>query len=300
MHPCGGVLLQDDPPADAAFIGVSFGAKTPVEMLQIVFASRLFPRYELLLIDEFQRMNGASKEEVNSTRRCFDQFAQRSHRVFSPSVRFETRFASSMMHQEDYRELFAATRAKVEQKKLETQLAALVPERYRHLPSAHEYALHEVACIAAFAERGLRVKVGPEKERVYDGVAAAIGIPMTYIYLVPAYALQTRTQCSVIHYSVAAPSGCRLYLEDEPRVVREKLQGSSAPALLQLAKLASASAYFRGERDKRLDEARMFACEENPHRLKSAHSLLAKTTLGMVNDHLLDPYRAELAKEVQR
>ena len=158
-----------------------------------------------------------------------------------------------------------------------------MPENKKHLDSAREYPLHELACVRYLIEKGFALKIGPKKEREYDHIMQKMDFKISFAYIVDAYALATRTADPVVHYiptSRGPHNGQRIFFGEDERKIKLKLKQSGEDALRYFCKVASVSGHVLG-----------LESLENG-RIDFLHgSQLRRETIRLVFDNIIAPYK---------
>lgn len=223
-----------------------------MDVLQPVLLGAHLEGYELLIVDEFLTFNGVSEVRINSQRASLEEHLDALQERLGIST--PRRRASEFMRGEEYGALFEETRERIESEHLGGALRATVPERHRDSPGAELYPFHEIACVTYLASRGFATKLGPSRERAYDRIMERLRIPMRFGYLTDTFALATPTEEAVVHYSPNdRGSGQRLFFDDRPAVVKQKLAMSNDAAVRKLGQLAAEAARIQGVDDPRID-----------------------------------------------
>lgn len=156
---------------------------------------------------------------------------------------------SDLMKTEKYIRTFYEAKERIKDAKLADLLLETVPENKRHLDYAIDYPTHELACVQFLITQGFSLKVGPTKEKQYDNMMKLLDFDISFAYLLDAYALGTKTPDVVVHYvpsSRGANNGQRIFLEDEERIIKAKLQQGCDEALRYFCKIASVSGHLLG------------------------------------------------------
>lgn len=224
-------------------VGLGFGkAGVPIDVLTLLLAASTCDKLQVLVVDEFAAMNGQPEAEVTAqSSRLLDALG-RIQAVYN--LPLNTTRCSDFMHTKAYRDCFHQVKQIVEQTGLERELFLSVPERYRTNATALLYPLHEIAVTLYMqSTMGVEVKLGPNKERIYDRTMCALGIPIEFAYAVDALPLATREPSQVIHYIPNhVAKGRRIMLGDSPEHVYQLLEKSHEQTLRYLARVASAAA----------------------------------------------------------
>ena len=191
---------------------------------------------------------------------------------------------SEFMRSEEYGAIFLETKEKVQSLGLTNQLSQIVPENKRYLETARSYPIHELACVQFLASSGFSLKVGPTKEKQYDGVIHELNPKLSFAYLLDAYALGTRTADIVVHYvptSRGPNNGQRIFLEDDERKIQQKLQQSCDETLRYFCRIASISGHILGLNYPEETEINYLYGRK-----------LKRETINLVLDNIVRPYRA--------
>lgn len=235
----------------------------------------------MLGVDEFLKINGKDESPIENGRANLLQALKKFTAVYG--FRTNILFCSEFMSSEKYKSIFKETRDKIRDLNLTEKLAETVPENKRNLSGARNYSMHELSCIQFLASQGFSLKVGPTKEKQYDEVMQALNPNFSFAYLLEAYALGTRTADVVVHYvpnSRGPNNGQRIFLEDDERKVRQKLEQSCDEALRYFCKIASVSGHILGL---------------NYHEETEINSLygkkLKRETIGLVLDNIVKPFK---------
>tara|TARA_Y100000310_G_C20646208_1_gene796750 strand:- start:556 stop:1353 length:798 start_codon:yes stop_codon:yes gene_type:complete len=225
---------------------MGYGSRVPIDILAIYQLHFLFPKLDLLVVDEFLRLNAVSEESIDfGKNRLIETFHALSRMYdYQHSVLFSSHFMSSS----DYETTFKETSEEINNNlDLLSRVISTVPENRRTVAGALDYPIHELACVKYLSDRGYKLKIGPTREKQYDEIMQELEISMNYSYLLEAYAVGSKTADEVIHYmpdSRGPNGGQRIFFDDAERLVKQKLQMGCDAALRYLCKIASASGYL--------------------------------------------------------
>lgn len=249
--------------------------------MPIYLLSSFLDDFSLLIVDEFVRMNGKKEEQVKAGRDNLREVLDRLNSIyrFDPSIIY----CSEFMGTEEYMRAFQEVQEQAPSKGLENLILKTVPLSRQHLDSAREYPLHELACVKYLIGKGFSLKIGPPKEKEYDSIMEKMGLQISFAYLLPAYALGTKTADAVVHYIPASRgphNGQRIFFGEEERKIRQKLQQSCDEALRYFCKIASVSGHILSLEYKENREIESL----------SGHQL-QKETLRLVFDNIIAPYQ---------
>jgi hypothetical protein len=226
-------------------------------------------------------MNGKEKERVEYEKDKLVRVIQKFNLLYD--LESVPLFCSDFMRSKEYIHTFQQISKKINDAGLIKRVLDTVPKNKKHLASARNYPIHEIACVQFLSERGYSLKIGPTKEKQYDQIMTRLGFDVSFAYLLDAYALGTRTADSVVHYvstSRGPNNGQRIFIEDDKRKVKIKLQQGCDEALRYFCKIASLSGHLLG-----LDYR-----EENE--INSLHGKkLKRETIQLVLDNIVKPYQ---------
>lgn len=241
-----GISLSERP----SFSGLGFSNQgIPIDVVGIFLAGLEAKNYTLLLVDEFQRLNGVQENAIHAgmekTRRALACMA----RMYSsrPAVIL----ASEFMGSEEYGKILKETEEQINDRKLKDKVMQTVPVKLKMQADAAKYTTNEIACTRFLGEKfGINTKLGPSKEMLYDSIMRDLGLAVDFAYFVDAYALGTREPETVVHYvpeHKGKTNGQRLLLDEPiPNAVSKLLLGPDE-ALRYMLTLASASGFRMGK-----------------------------------------------------
>ncbi|MFH1649084.1 MAG: hypothetical protein ABIA93_00875 [Candidatus Woesearchaeota archaeon] len=221
----------------------------PIDVLPIHLLSSFLEDYTIIVVDEFQRMNGTPEHLVRKGKEALIESFEAFSRIYGFDPKIQA--CSSFMGSPEYKAIYEETRKMVLGTQEEEDLLRTVPESKRHIPNAREYPFHEVACVRYLEKKGFRLKIGPPQEKQYDSVMSRIGFSISFAYILEAYALGTRSTDSVVHYlpsSKGPNNGQRIYLHEDENKARQKVMQGCDIALKYVCRIASASGALLGQR----------------------------------------------------
>lgn len=210
---------------EKAFFGMGLSQQVPIDVLAINFLSNSIDNFSILLVDEFHKLNGTSKEEIDSKLKKTIDTLNNINELYGLNNKII--LSSEFMNSTSYLEGFQDVKSRILDQGLEEEVLATVPKNKR-TKSGLLYPLHEIACVKYLGEQGFTRKIGPSKEKVYDRIMAKIGLNTDFSYLLNAYALGTKSLDEVIHYvpsSKGPNNGQRIYLGEGVEKIKAKLQG---------------------------------------------------------------------------
>lgn len=271
------------------FLGMGFGYEgVPIDAVGLFLAGLETKRYYILLVDEFQRFNGAAEECVALGLRQ----TQKALHNLSSLYGFEPEIivSSDFMRSQEYKMVLSDIGRQIEERELTGKLLQTVPERYRDSKEATRYSLNEIACVEFLRKtRQMEVKAGPSKEKVYDEIIQDLGLDISFAYVLDAYALGTKEPEQVVHYTPAhrgRTNGQRLLLNEPICKAESKLLLGPEEAAKYLSKLASVAGH-------RLN--REYLTEEE---IESLHGKkLKKIARRLVLENILRPYKEAAVDE---
>jgi len=251
-------------------------------VLPIYQLNFLFPRFDILIVDEFLRLNGV--EEI-SLQFGMDRLFETFHRLSKMyDHKHSVIFSSHFMNSDEYFEIYKKISERINQNpRILEKTLATVPENKRNLPSAASYPIHEFACVKYLSEKGYKLKIGPTKEKQYDEIMRELGFDIHFGYLLQAYALGSKTPDEVVHYiphSRGPNNGQRIFFEDSEQIIKQKLKMSCDEALRYFCKISSVSGFLLD--GECLDQEEI----ERLHGKK-----LKKKTIKLVLENIIKPYR---------
>ncbi len=246
FHAAAGVIDSSFFPGKKSFFGIGFGPEgVPIDIMPICFSQHFVNDFSLLVVDEFQKMNGVQQESVAKSRSCLLDSVGKICSAYNLEI--STMLCSDFMGSEDYNALFRAVKEKA--KPFLSEIRATVPESKRGLESAIEYPLHEIACVKHLESKGFSQKIGPSSEKKYDSIMESMGFGVSFAYVVDAFALGTKSADSVVHYvpSCRGPNnGQRIFIGEPERKAAKKLEQGCDESLRYFCRAASAAAMILG------------------------------------------------------
>ncbi len=266
-------------------MGISYDTQgIPIDVLPIYLLNSFLEDFDLLVVDEFLKMNGKSVEEVKYGREKLLQAIATFDSLYGFSS--EPILCSDFMRSEEYLNTFQSTSERIKDAGEEERILETIPLNKRHLPSARDYPVHELACVQFFSDQGFSLKIGPTKEKQYDEIMSSLGFEMEFAYLLDAMALGTKSPDSVVHYlpsSKGPNNGQRILLEDSLDKALTKLMQGSNDAMRYFNKIASVSGHLLGKDYRQLEEIEL-----------SHGKRLKRDTMRLVSDNILKPYKGVL------
>lgn len=227
-------------------MGITFNrAGVPIDILPVCLLNSFLDDFSLLVTDEFLGLNGVDESSIKIGKDKLIDAIRRLDLVYD--FRTNLLFCSSFMNTLEYLAEFKEIKIKTDELGLTGEISKTIPEGKRLLDSARLYPYHELACVKFLSEQGFLQKIGPTTEKPYDKIMAALGFKVSFAYLLNAYALGTRTAEMVVHYAPTSRgqnNGQRILLDDDPRVVKTKLQMGCDEALRYFCRIASVSGYL--------------------------------------------------------
>ncbi len=243
-----GYLLEDSElEGKVGFSGVNFGDNLPVELVNIVLAGSDMQEYNLLLVDEFQKMNGENEDKIQRRKAKIKDGLERLSEVYG--VRTGIIECSDFMHDSNFREVLDENREIIMGNGLYDKVLQTVPERFKKIGDI-QYPLNEIACVDYFARDGVEVKLGPGTEKAYDNIIREMGFNMGFAYFRDAFALGTKTPESVVHYlpkDKGQNNGQRIFLDEDSNKTLSKLSMGPDEANRYFLRLASAAGVRLGK-----------------------------------------------------
>lgn len=226
------------------FIGVEAHRRTPIEVAAIAFIGAGVARHTMLIVDSFQEMTGTDAKYVADGKAALRSQIELLQLAFDFEVKIEE--ASSFMNTLTYRAIYEDTRRKVNGAGLEHELRKSLPEGEHDLT----FALSEVAVIKYMElEKGIEVKIGQEREELYDGVIKEL-TALKFAYLHPFFAFRTGDEVKTPYNpdSGTKNGGKRIMLGDAPDRVAEIIRLGPLNAQVALTRLGFAAMVLKGAR----------------------------------------------------
>ncbi|OGI14896.1 hypothetical protein A3K63_01675 [Candidatus Micrarchaeota archaeon RBG_16_49_10] len=229
-----------------SFLGIGFGhGGVPIDVVPLHLLGRLLPNYTLLVVDEFASFNGQDGTgHVLALERALD----RLDKVYGRTRRLS---CSNFMNSDGYTELLNSLKSTIERNdELRNLARKTVPEKYRNDANSLDYPINKVACVAHLFLDGFGLKIGPERERVYDKVLSVLNQNgrygfkgfvkgLEFGYTLPAFSLSGK---SVVPY-IPNRKADRILLGDDESQVSIKLGRASEKSLKYLATLGYVADY---------------------------------------------------------
>lgn len=232
------------------FFGLEAHLRTPIETIAIALSSVLFDRYEILIVDSFQLMNGAKPQEVNAAIGKTRHELELLEEAFG--LMFDVTLCSDFFGTNIYLEVFRETEESVRNSGELTQIIRkTIPEGADK--NDLSYAIHEISTTRYMrAFKGADVKVGQQREKLYDASIKEIVKGMGFAYLFPFFALGTKEPEEVTPYKPSSGTkngGKRMLIDNFDKKnyasIAELLMSSSAEALKSLYRMALAAGFAR-------------------------------------------------------
>ena len=241
--PAPSLLQPESAPVDqrTVMMGVGFGPQgVPIDIATAVLAAPDAKQRLFLITDSFGLLNGTPPAAVESNAERLQVALARLLDLYGISGRIER--CSAHMSTTEYLRAFSDCQAVLEALHLQDLILNTVPERFRHLPHARTYPVHELAMTLYLSRaEGVQVKLGPGSERPYDQIMQRADFPVTFAYLVDALPIATRYPSAVVHYIPGhRAKGTRLMLHSPSTQAAVLLEQSHEDTLRYLLRLASA------------------------------------------------------------
>lgn len=272
-----GISLADR----ACFLGMGFGCEgVPIDIVALFLAGADARSYSILLVDEFQRFNNVPEEHIRVGLKRTRDSLRALERLYN--IGADIIISSDFMGSDEYKDVLHMVREYATDKYIEDLLLETVPEKHRENENSLEYPLNEIACVEFLRRKhGYEVKLGPSKEMLYDKIIRYIEIPISFGYVIDAYALGTQKPEKVVHYipSNRGIGGQRLFLDDMLPTASAKLLLGPEEASRYLLRVASAAGIRLGH--EYLTEKEIVSLQDK--RLK-------KTAKRLVMNNILEPY----------
>lgn len=279
-----GILITKlDDVKHKAFFGMGFGSLgVPIDFLPIYQLSCFIPDFSLLLVDEFLKLNGLEERLVEYSKNRLLNTIDKLGKIYGNMP--DIIFCSDFMQSKEYLEIFKNLKTEIiSNSDLSNLVLETVPENKKHIESARDYPIHELACVKYLSEKNYSLKIGPSKEQEYDQIMQILGFDISFAYILDAYALGTKYEDKVIHYvpnSKGPNNGQRIFFDEDERKVKVKLQQGCNEALKYFCKIASVSGYLLNQRYLTSEEI----SEMYGRKLKGE-------TIRLVFENIINPYK---------
>lgn len=231
-------------------VGIGCSPKgMPIDVVALLLSAEGAAVNHVLVADEFMMLNGASNVEALAAGDRTVEALTALRSAFG--LKLEILRATDMVATERFREILRETRAQLSPPELAEMARATVPESRRRVDPSGEYAINEIASTRYLIEaHGVQVKIGPEREKLYDRIMQRLGMPIAFGYAIDALPLSTRDPRSVVHYIATdggETRGARICFQEFFVTVNNKLRQMSRPTALYLLALSNEAARKRGE-----------------------------------------------------
>ncbi len=220
-----------------AFMGIEAHQKVPLELAAIAFAGAGTLSYTLLIVDTFQKMNGADDRQTSDGKAALRAQLETLQSAYGIEVGIIE--ASSFMSNSIYALVYSDVSREVRGTNLEEAVRKTLPEGKTDI----SFAIHEVAvCRYLQLEHGMDVKIGQQREKLYDPVIAQL-TKLDFGYLFPFYAFITGEEVKTPYNpsSGAKNGGKRLMINDPPDKVAETIAQGPLNAQVALTRLGYAA-----------------------------------------------------------
>ncbi len=243
-------LIQKTYPEDISlegkncFMGIGFSHRAvPIDVVGLLLAGQDAEKYTILLVDEFLRLNGASKKDVDAGVKRMKTTLDVISDIYG--VRHDIMLCSDFMHSNEYRETLKDVESRIESAGIVYKLLETVPKHKERTLDAIAYPLNEIPCVEFLRKQGADIKIGPKRETLYDEILRNLENGMKFAYTLDAYPLAADSMPVVPYTFTFHPrrgEGYRLFLEDPIITATNKLNlGGSDKALRYFVTLASAA-----------------------------------------------------------
>ena len=237
-----------------AYVGLGYKLReTPIDIISLLLPAASTRELCVLVVDEFQRINRVPESDVIAGAEHLSRTVEAIGGLFRlTSLRIL--LASEEMRSESYpqtrRDIEERISLYPDQEKIKALLAATIPPSKRGTAS-FEYAISEIA-ISDHLRRsyGVQVKLGPDREKLYDQIMKELEIPLGFAYAVDALPTGSLKVEPVVHYISThrgrSRDANRILLEDSESEIRMKLEGSSPQAIAAMERILLVANALRG------------------------------------------------------
>jgi len=227
----------------------------PIDVVPLHLLGRALPDFSLLIVDEFAKFNSHdASQEIQRLEKALD----RLDGIYGKTDRMR---CSDFMADKLYGGILHGLQTAIElNEELRNLAIETVPPKYRNQTNVLDYSTNEVACVAyLYFMDGIRLKLGPDRERLYDNLIKALGKYVKYTvgypgrdggfpqdlgfgYTLPAFSLSGQP---VVPYSANSRSD-RIFLDESEQDVATKLTTASETSLRYFAAIGSAASSILG------------------------------------------------------
>lgn len=257
-----GLLVSDTDPAGlgkklsdkSGFFGMEAHTEMPIETTAIALASLLFRKYNILIVDSFQLLNGTEGKKLSQAIKTTKEKLQMLAETFG--LEFNFSLCSEFFGTKRYSELRRETEATILKSEELMELAK------KTVPDGRDkndlsFVINEVTTTLYMQVfKGADVKVGQQREKLYDAVTKRLEGSLCFAYMPPFFNLGAKAAEEVTPYAPRSgtKSGGKRILFDEIdgripetlKAVAEKLESGLPQAQAGLYRLAIAAASSGG------------------------------------------------------
>ena len=239
-----------------AFLGLGFGPEgVPIDVVPLHLLGRTLPDFKLLVVDEFAKFNSHDAgQEIQKLEEALD----RLDGIYGETNRMKcSDFMGSRLYEGVLHELQPTIEFNEELRNLALET---VPPKYRNRANVLDYTTNEIACVAyLYLTDGIRLKIGPDRERLYDElirslskyVRYTVGYPgrdsvfpddLEFGYTIPAFSLRGKP---ITPYTTLSSSD-RIFLNESEQDVVTKLITASEKGLRYFATIGCVASSILG------------------------------------------------------
>lgn len=215
----------------------------PIDVITLLFAGESFGNFDIMLADSFHRLNGVPQNEVEEGLHLFESTLEKIKSVFG--LTFSTHRASETFAMYEFQSFAESLRSDL-LKNHNQKLKDCIPESKKHLPEAIDYPLFEIAMTCYLGEtKGVNLKLGPSRERLYDALSHLINPRIDYAYAIDALPAALSNPKPVVHYvptDCGGSGGVRICFFEKPEKLEVKLNQINAFSMDYFIKLVSTAA----------------------------------------------------------
>ena len=247
-------LIQDLAPKNVnpiglnSVLGLGFGnGGIPIDIATLLLAGAPSGRQLVLIVDEFQRLNGESEASIDANSKATEQMVLNMAKLFKLEI--ELLKASTIMASSAYKGSFEMLELEIEchpkKDAIQDLLQLTVPPSKVCVDRTGLYAKHEIAITRHLIElEAIDLKVGPSREQVYDRIMRELGMGVAFAYVRDALPVGTDKPEPVVHYIPkhrGQHNGQRILLDEPRRKILAKLECCSEETARYLLALALAA-----------------------------------------------------------
>ena len=231
------------------FIGIGVASQgRPIDVVALLLAAAQMRSLTVVLVDEFAKLNGLAHEQIELNVAAQQRLINAINETYQLDVM--TLRCGAIMATQRYAHELEQIRNECLKAEYRELLIETVPPSRRHQDSDFSYTVNEIALTRVMATGlGYTSKFGPLREKSYDQLMQAIGVPINFCYAVDALPVGVMNPKSVVHYvstNVGNRGAERILLESDLATISRQLETASPRAAAYLLEVATQAAELLG------------------------------------------------------